>query len=367
MQIDLSENIRRYRKQLGLTQEQLAEALNVTVGAVSKWETGLNTPDLAAILQLAALFGTSVDALLGYTVQSESARQLAEQLQALCQGSSFDQALPLAERALLKYPNHFDVVYRSAILYSLHGFSAHNPGSTRRAQQLFEHSLALVDQSTDEQLNRGTIQKRLIQTHIQLGETEQALQQLRQTNANGVNNGEIGELLAGIGQYEQAMPYLTESVLDHSLQLVRVCISYANCFEKTGSPRQALELLLWLNSLLDGLKTPDTPCYPDKLQAAILAACASLYDAQDDRPAAEAALRKALLLARRFDAAPDYTIRGVRFYHGKAGTAHDDLGRTAQESVHTNFLEGSTGSAAAGRQALLQHLEQAIEETEAPL
>lgn len=365
MQFALSGNIRKYRRQLGLTQEQLAEAMNVTVGAVSKWETELNTPDLAAIVQLAGLFGVSVDALLGYTVQNESAQQLADQLKELCRGGRFDEGLPLAERALLKYPNHFEVVYRSAMLYSLHGFSAHSPGSTRRAQQLFEHSLALVDQSTDEQLNRGTIQKRLIQTHIQLGETEQALQQLRQTNADGVNNGAIGELLAGAGQYEQAMRYLTESVLDHSLLLVRDCISYANCFEKTGSPRQALELLLWLHSLLDGLKTPDTPCYPDKLQAAILAACASLYDAQGDLPAAEAALRRALLQARRFDAAPDYTIRGFRFYHGEAGTAHDDLGRTAQESVHSNFLEGSTGSAAAGREALLHRLEHQLEETEA--
>ena len=118
--------------------------------------------------------------------------------------------------------------------------------------------------------------------------------------------------------------------------------------------------------MLDGLKTPDTPCYPDKLQAAILAACASLYDTQGDWPMAETTLRRALLQARRFDAAPDYTIRGFRFYHGKAGTAHDDLGRTAQESVHSNFLEGSTGSAAAGREALLHHLEHQLEETEAP-
>lgn len=42
MTVYLSENIRNHRKALGLTQEQLAEAMGVTVGAVSKWESGVS-------------------------------------------------------------------------------------------------------------------------------------------------------------------------------------------------------------------------------------------------------------------------------------------------------------------------------------
>ncbi len=37
MQLKLSENIKLYRKKLELTQEELAENMSVTVGAVSKW------------------------------------------------------------------------------------------------------------------------------------------------------------------------------------------------------------------------------------------------------------------------------------------------------------------------------------------
>ena len=54
MKILLAENIRFFRKASGLTQEQLAEAMGVTVGAVSKWESGATTPDLSSILELAA-------------------------------------------------------------------------------------------------------------------------------------------------------------------------------------------------------------------------------------------------------------------------------------------------------------------------
>lgn len=40
MNIKLADNIRAFRKARSLTQEQLAEALGVTVGAVYKWEAG---------------------------------------------------------------------------------------------------------------------------------------------------------------------------------------------------------------------------------------------------------------------------------------------------------------------------------------
>ncbi len=42
MVIKIGENIRKYRKELSLTQEQLAEAVGVTIGAVSKWESGVS-------------------------------------------------------------------------------------------------------------------------------------------------------------------------------------------------------------------------------------------------------------------------------------------------------------------------------------
>ncbi len=53
------------RKQKGLTQEQLAEKLNVTNQSVSKWEKDINAPDITLLVALADLFETSVDYLLG--------------------------------------------------------------------------------------------------------------------------------------------------------------------------------------------------------------------------------------------------------------------------------------------------------------
>lgn len=65
----LAENIRAFRKARSLTQEQLAEVLGVTTGAVYKWEARLSQPELGMLMELADFFDTSVDVLLGYEMK----------------------------------------------------------------------------------------------------------------------------------------------------------------------------------------------------------------------------------------------------------------------------------------------------------
>ena len=57
--------IARKRKELGLTQEQLATALGISFQAVSKWENEISSPDISTLPLLADLFGISVDELFG--------------------------------------------------------------------------------------------------------------------------------------------------------------------------------------------------------------------------------------------------------------------------------------------------------------
>ena len=56
MEIKLADNIRFLRKERKLTQEQFAEVLGVTAGAVYKWEAKLSIPELDLIVEMADFF-----------------------------------------------------------------------------------------------------------------------------------------------------------------------------------------------------------------------------------------------------------------------------------------------------------------------
>jgi transcriptional regulator with XRE-family HTH domain len=57
------------RKERQWTQEDVAQRLNVSAQAVSKWENDASLPDLDMLVQLASLFETTTDALLGKKVE----------------------------------------------------------------------------------------------------------------------------------------------------------------------------------------------------------------------------------------------------------------------------------------------------------
>ena len=67
----LADKIIRLRKKNGWSQEELAEKMNVSRQAVSKWEAAQTTPDLEKILQLGSLFGVTTDYLLKDEIEDE--------------------------------------------------------------------------------------------------------------------------------------------------------------------------------------------------------------------------------------------------------------------------------------------------------
>lgn len=67
----LAEKIARLRKRNGWSQEELAEKINVSRQAVSKWESAQTVPDLEKILTLGNLFGVTTDYLLKDEIESE--------------------------------------------------------------------------------------------------------------------------------------------------------------------------------------------------------------------------------------------------------------------------------------------------------
>ena len=70
-QIKIGSFLKQLRKEKGITQEQLAEALNVSNRTVSRWETGNNMPDISILVDIADYYDISIPEIIDGERKSE--------------------------------------------------------------------------------------------------------------------------------------------------------------------------------------------------------------------------------------------------------------------------------------------------------
>lgn len=112
--MQINEQIKRYRKIAGLTQEQIANYLGVSTPAVNKWEKGTTFPDVTLLPALARLLKIDLDTLFDFheTLTDIEIEAFSRELTTLSQDNP-DKAFGMAIRKIQKYPKS-DILLLSA-------------------------------------------------------------------------------------------------------------------------------------------------------------------------------------------------------------------------------------------------------------
>ena len=111
MNINLGEKMKCLRKEKNVSQEKLAQYLNVSFQAVSKWENGSTYPDIELLPEISRFFGITVDELLGAD-QIDESRLYEDYEKKACElyrNGDVASVLPLWQEAHHKMPNHVGV------------------------------------------------------------------------------------------------------------------------------------------------------------------------------------------------------------------------------------------------------------------
>ncbi len=111
MQIYIAEALKQFRAEKGVSQEKLAQYLNVSFQAVSKWENGNSYPDITLLPEIARFFGVTVDALL-QTEKVDEQKLYAEYEEKACEffrNGDRASALSVWQEAYRKMPNNLAV------------------------------------------------------------------------------------------------------------------------------------------------------------------------------------------------------------------------------------------------------------------
>lgn len=109
--------IRQKRKELGLTQQQLADYLCVSAPAVNKWEKGSGFPDVSLLAALARLLKTDINTLMCFEKELGE-KETALVLNNLSQIKDIDAAFEKAFEYVRQYPNDSTLLYNIALVLS---------------------------------------------------------------------------------------------------------------------------------------------------------------------------------------------------------------------------------------------------------
>lgn len=336
MKIKIAENIRNLRKSHSLTQEQMAEALGVTVGAVYKWESGLSMPEIKLIMEIADFFEISVDTLLGYEQQNGNVENRIQRIKQCIVEKDFEEGVLESEKALKKYPNNFNVIYASAMMYMLKFSEDKCEETMKKSNQLFERAISLLYQNTENSISEATILNHMATNYLALGNMEKGLEILKQNNVCNINSNLIGYIYAvELNKTEEAKNYLISSMAAIINQVIRTVSGMAFVYAQARD-RECISAALWLMDFFDSLKVDTSAItFLDKFKAILMAQCSvweASFGCMND---AKEHIAAAYKLAKEFDESPVYTMENIRFFKGmeNEGASFDGIGKTAIDAV----------------------------------
>ena len=215
MNLKIGENLRRFRRERELTQEEVASHLGVSFQAVSKWERNESYPDITLLPSLANYFHVSVDALIGMedvasAAQRDDFNRRWEENRA---AGLHTENVALMKEALAIFPNDaLLLVQLSASLERLDGTDADKREYLRQSIEVQEQ---ILRHTADSEV-RGAVLFNIADAYWRYGDNERAY------------------------AYAEKLPNLYKT---RETALVRIL---PDGEERRAAARDALERLAWL-------------------------------------------------------------------------------------------------------------------------
>lgn len=172
---NFGEVLRKLRRERDITQEQLAEYVNISPQSVSKWETGLTLPDITVIPMLANIFDVSADVLLGIDVSQKKKHieKIVCDAGNLLFAGQFIEAEKLLRDALKDYPNSYSIM--SMLVQTVSNIAYHD--TTRQKalrEEIIELCEKILEECTEDDAKQNAVLT-LCQTYCSINENEKAM------------------------------------------------------------------------------------------------------------------------------------------------------------------------------------------------
>ena len=207
--MNIGKQIRMYRLQKKVKQEELASYLGVSAQAVSKWETENSVPDIALLPGIATYFGISIDDLFQFS-QKEQLERIENMIlnESRIKHENFEQAVAFLEGVIREEPGNATAYEFLADLYNHRAQSDHEKAS--------EYAKTVLELNPDckggwvafLEANGGVYGDEWYDNHFEVIKYFDGL--LKKNPKNYLGLYAIIENLLADGRYEDAVPYIRD-------------------------------------------------------------------------------------------------------------------------------------------------------------
>lgn len=201
MRKSIGEVIRELRKQENMTQEKLAEALNVSFQSVSRWENNLAYPDISLIPVIANYFNITTDMLfdMEYDENSNKKARYEDLYKEFRKKGELKKCMDIMVEARKEFPRDYHIMMNLAEIMDLH------EGGTKAQKEEF------VKEKYSGQI--FSLCQRILEECREEGERYRAIKLLSEYYVKTGNNSEALHLIQGVADMAHCRELLLEKIL----------------------------------------------------------------------------------------------------------------------------------------------------------
>lgn len=252
MELSVGEVIYKLRKERKITQEKLANAVGVSVAAVSKWESKNSYPDITILPSIARFFDISIDELLSFNkdISNEDVMEIIKDLAKIFESDGAEKALKASEEILIEYPNNLFLKFRLGSLYMMYMASAK---SEKAVKGMLKKAIILLEEaSTSSENEISEASKYILSSLYTMNEEEDKAEEilLSLPKVTLDRDNMLISLYINQKKYDKAKDILINLTLQRVVNTIQALDSYINIYFKEDNKETAKKVFNIQNEVI---------------------------------------------------------------------------------------------------------------------
>lgn len=253
----LCDKIIELRKSKDISQEQLADIIDTSRQAVSKWERGESLPDIDKLRELAIYFDVSIDYLLDYDIKSTSVKKFIERIDKCLEESKFDISVDDVKIIVTKNPNNFDLLSKAINYLAGYLLFSGEEEVGNLVVEYCERGIVIFKKDNINNVTINQLQKRIISVYLKQEKYDLAKEYIKNNDIQDANI-ELASCELSLGNIEAAQKIASEAFLKSVADIINTNNTQVEALLKNNKVKDAYDLVLWSISFINSITKKGT-------------------------------------------------------------------------------------------------------------